>query len=73
MTNLVKGATDSIASLLGSLKYDKPENPSIVHRLDKETSGVLILARSKAVAREISEVCNRSAHKLIFRLGGCTK
>jgi len=35
-------------------RYDLGENPYPVHRLDKGTTGVLILARTKALARELS-------------------
>jgi len=33
-----------------ALRFDLDENPRLVHRLDKDTSGVLLLARTRAVA-----------------------
>ncbi len=45
--------TQHIDGLLDGLKFDKEEKPRIVHRLDKETSGVLILARTRKAAREM--------------------
>jgi len=42
-----------IDGLLDGLKFDKDEKPHIVHRLDKETSGVLLLARTQKAAREL--------------------
>lgn len=46
---------DHIAGSLASLKCEKPTVPQLVHRLDKETSGVLLLARTPRVARELGE------------------
>ncbi|MDT8854440.1 RluA family pseudouridine synthase [Paracoccaceae bacterium Fryx2] len=37
------------------LKFGFKERPKLVHRLDKDTSGVLILARTDRVARALSE------------------
>ena len=42
-----------IDGLLEGLKNKKGVMPRLVHRLDKETSGVLILARSAAAVREL--------------------
>ena len=42
-----------IDGLLDGLKFDKEEKPHIVHRLDKDTSGVLLLARTRKAAREL--------------------
>jgi 23S rRNA pseudouridine955/2504/2580 synthase len=36
--------------LLAALRFDADERPRLVHRLDKDTSGVLVLARSAAAA-----------------------
>lgn len=38
------------------LKFDHAEKPKIVHRLDKDTSGILILARDGRVAKVLSEL-----------------
>jgi 23S rRNA pseudouridine955/2504/2580 synthase len=37
-------------AMLDALRFDAAERPRLVHRLDKETSGVLVLARSAAAA-----------------------
>ncbi len=42
-----------IDGLLEGLKTNKGVIPRLVHRLDKETSGVLLLARSAAAVREL--------------------
>jgi len=41
-------------SLLEALRFDAPERPRLVHRLDRDTSGVLLLARTAAAARDLT-------------------
>ena len=41
--------------LADALMFDYKERPMLVHRLDKDTSGVLLLARTPRVARRLSE------------------
>lgn len=41
----------SIDSILDTLIFDMNERPRIVHRLDKETSGLMIIARNKISAQ----------------------
>jgi 23S rRNA pseudouridine955/2504/2580 synthase len=45
----------SIDAALPFLKLDKQETPRLVHRLDRETSGVLLLARNRKSATILSE------------------
>jgi 23S rRNA pseudouridine955/2504/2580 synthase len=44
-----------VDALAEALKFGRAEKPSLVHRLDKDTSGVLLLARSARIARRLSE------------------
>jgi 23S rRNA pseudouridine955/2504/2580 synthase len=46
----------SIDDLAEYLKFDNEEKPKLVHRLDRETSGILILARSTASAAKLAEL-----------------
>jgi 23S rRNA pseudouridine955/2504/2580 synthase len=49
----VQGGTATerhIDGLLDSLRFGNPERPRLVHRLDKETSGILVIARTAAAA-----------------------
>ncbi|HTT79428.1 MAG TPA: RluA family pseudouridine synthase [Stellaceae bacterium] len=39
-----------IDGLLDTLRYDSDERPRLVHRLDKDTSGILLIARTAASA-----------------------
>jgi 23S rRNA pseudouridine955/2504/2580 synthase len=40
--------------MLDALRFDAAERPKLVHRLDKDTSGVLVLARSTAAATKLA-------------------
>ena len=53
----VQGGTktkDHIDGLLDALQYDAETRPKLVHRLDKDTSGVLLLARTPRAAAHFS-------------------
>lgn len=49
------GIKEHIEGWLGALQYDLPIAPLIVHRLDKGTSGALILARTREIAAELAK------------------
>lgn len=52
----VQGGTKvgvSVDSLLDGLQFEAPERPRLVHRLDKDTSGVLVLARTRKAAASL--------------------
>lgn len=40
--------------LLDGLKFDAPERPKLVHRLDKDTSGIMLLARNVFAASKLT-------------------
>lgn len=46
--------TRHVDGMSGALRFDKDENPRLVHRLDKDTSGVLIMARTRSVAAQLT-------------------
>jgi 23S rRNA pseudouridine955/2504/2580 synthase len=49
----VQGGTATerhVDGLLDSLRFGNPERPRLVHRLDKETSGILVIARTAIAA-----------------------
>lgn len=48
------GITRSVDSLLDALRFDAEERPRLVHRLDRDTSGVLVVARSAAAASRLA-------------------
>jgi len=45
------GTSRHVDGMLDALKYDFSERPRLVHRIDKDTSGILVLARTQKVAR----------------------
>ena len=49
------GQSRHVDGLLDALRYGSDERPRLVHRLDKDTSGVLLLARSAEAARALTE------------------
>jgi len=49
------GQARHVDRLLDALRFDAPERPRLVHRLDKDTSGVLLLARSAEAATKLGE------------------
>lgn len=53
----VQGGTNTdrhLDGLLDGLRFEAAERPRLVHRLDRDTSGVLVLARSAAVAAKLA-------------------
>ncbi len=50
------GVTNHIDKLLTALVPDGAERPKLVHRLDRDTSGVLLIARRASVAAKLGEV-----------------
>ncbi len=58
-----------IDGMLDALTFDADERPRLVHRLDRDTSGVLLLARRRKVASDLGKVFRtRSARKIYWAL-----
>ena len=49
------GTHRHIDGMLDALRFDAKERPRLVHRLDRDTSGVLLLARSTKAARDMGD------------------
>jgi 23S rRNA pseudouridine955/2504/2580 synthase len=63
------GLMRHLDAMLDALRFDAAERPRLVHRLDKDTSGVLLLARSAAAANKLTAAFrHKSAHKLYWAL-----
>ncbi|MFC7049949.1 RluA family pseudouridine synthase [Emcibacter nanhaiensis] len=61
--------TRHVDGLLDALRGDKKERPKLVHRLDKDTSGVLVIARTAAAAKSLTESFrDRSTNKIYWAL-----
>ena len=52
--------------LLDSLKYELEERPKLIHRIDKNTSGLLLIARSLKSAKFFGEIFRERKIKKIF-------
>jgi 23S rRNA pseudouridine955/2504/2580 synthase len=68
----VQGGTKTtrhVDGLLNCLRGDKDEKPRLVHRLDKDTSGILVIARTSQAARSLTaSFRNRSTKKIYWAL-----
>ena len=61
------GQTRHVDGLGPALRFGLEENPRLVHRLDKDTSGVLLLARSRSAAASLTAAFrHRNTHKIYW-------
>ncbi len=74
----VQGGTNitrHIDGMLDALKYDMAEAPKLVHRIDKDTSGILVLARDRKNAELLTKAFKehnlQKTYLLLVR--GCPK
>jgi len=63
------GIARHLDGMLDALRFNHEERPRLVHRLDRDTSGVLLLARSGAAAAALAaSFRGRDAHKTYWAL-----
>lgn len=63
------GQTRHIDGMLDALRFEKDEKPRLVHRLDKDTSGILLLGRNAKAAGKLAEsFASRDAQKIYWAL-----
>jgi 23S rRNA pseudouridine955/2504/2580 synthase len=61
------GQTRHVDGLAEALRFGRPEKPRLVHRLDRDTSGVLLLARSPRAAAGLARAFQaRDARKVYW-------
>ncbi len=60
------GHTRHVDGLAEALTFGAPDKPRLVHRLDKDTSGVLILARSRIAAQAMTEAFRAKSTRKIY-------
>ena len=61
--------TRHVDGLAEALKFGYEEKPRLVHRLDKDTSGVLLLARTREVAKALTTaIRHRETRKIYWAL-----
>ncbi len=63
------GQTRHVDSLSEALRFGYDENPRLVHRLDKDTSGVLLMARTREAAKGLTAAFrHRDTRKIYWAL-----
>ena len=56
-----------LGTLLTALSFDREDSPRLVHRLDKDTSGLLVLARTGAMATALTRLFrSKEVEKVYF-------
>ncbi|MDJ0948192.1 MAG: RluA family pseudouridine synthase [Alphaproteobacteria bacterium] len=53
-------------AMLDALRFGAPDRPRLVHRLDKDTSGVLLLGRTPAAAARLATAFRRKATRKLY-------
>ena len=68
----VQGGTkikENLINILSNSNYFKDSKPFIVHRIDKDTSGVLIIAKNRTTAQQLTSLFRlRKIHKIYLAL-----
>jgi 23S rRNA pseudouridine955/2504/2580 synthase len=63
------GVTHHLGRLVPALRFGREDDPRLVHRIDKDTSGLLVLARTGAAATALAKLFrSRAAEKIYFAL-----
>ena len=65
----VQGGTGQrlhLGALLPALRFGRPDDPRLVHRLDKDTSGLLVLGRTPAAASKLGALFRSRAVDKIY-------
>ncbi len=60
------GVDRHLDGLLDALRFDAAERPRLVHRLDRDTSGVLVLARSARSAADLAAAFRNKTTRKIY-------
>ena len=60
------GQTRHVDGLADALRFGYEDAPKLVHRLDKDTSGVLLMARTRAVAADLTASFRHRETKKIY-------
>ncbi len=60
------GQTRHVDGLAEALQFDAEEKPRLVHRLDKDTSGVLLLARTRMAAKALTASMRHKESRKIY-------
>ena len=64
---------DHVDGLLDYFRFESPFRPQLIHRLDKETSGVLLLSRKPDTTRRLAEAFKNRDVKITSKDGKIVK
>ncbi|GMG83852.1 RluA family pseudouridine synthase [Paralimibaculum aggregatum] len=63
------GQVRHLAGMLPALRFEREDDPRLVHRLDKDTAGLIVLARTGAAAVALARAFrSRAVEKIYFAL-----
>jgi len=65
----VQGGTKTerhLDAMLEALRYEKPDAPRLVHRLDRDTSGLIVLARTRKAATWLGKAFKSRSLKKVY-------
>jgi 23S rRNA pseudouridine955/2504/2580 synthase len=63
------GMARHIDGMLASMPNERGDRPMLVHRLDRDTSGVLLVAKTRSIAADLGEIFRlRQARKIYWAL-----
>jgi 23S rRNA pseudouridine955/2504/2580 synthase len=60
------GMTRHIDGMLASMPNERGDRPMLVHRIDRDTSGVLLIAKTRKIAAELGEIFRGKQAKKIY-------
>jgi len=60
------GQTKHLDGMLDAIRFESKERPKLVHRLDRDTSGVLMLARSTRAASELMHALQQKNIRKVY-------
>lgn len=60
------GLARHLDAMLDALRFGSPERPRLVHRLDRDTTGVLLLARHVRAAADLAEAFRRKDCRKLY-------
>jgi len=66
------GINHHLDGMLDALRFGHPDRPRLVHRLDRDTSGVLLLARSPGVAARLASAFRSRSTWRVVLVPPCT-
>ena len=55
-----------LEAMLDALRFERRERPGLAHRLDRDTSGCLVLGRHKAALRQLGRLFERGAVEKLY-------